>query len=101
MVPKATACTRGHGGRGRGVNIQLSSFNFETVTRGDLSQLAGYCLTLKISASTRMDEATLFVTETTLPLMQMAGRFSPSGVSFFRVMNNRTSKSTSERDSQI
>lgn len=75
--------TGGHGGWGWGVNIQLSSLNFETVTRGELSQLADDCLTLKISASTWTGEAALCSTETILSLMQMAGRFLQLGSPFF------------------
>lgn len=80
VVWKATACTRGHGGWGWGVNIQLSSLNFETIAGGELSQLADYCLTLKISVSTRTNEATFCFTETMLPLMQTASRFLQLGL---------------------
>lgn len=79
VVWKALTCTRGHGGWALGVNIQLSSLNFETITRGEFSQLADYCLTLKISASTRTSEGTFRFTETILPLLQMADRFLQLG----------------------
>lgn len=51
--------------------IQLSSLNFETVTRGELSQLAEYCLELKISASTPTNEATFCLIQLILCLVQV------------------------------
>lgn len=75
------ACTSSHDGRVWGVNIQLSSLNFKTITRGELSQLAHYCLKLKISASTGVSEATFGFIETILPLNAKSQEISAPGAS--------------------
>lgn len=67
---------------GGGSTIQLSSLNSETVTRGELSQLAEYCLALKISASTQTNEATFCLIQPILLLMQVASRFLQLGYPF-------------------